>query len=58
MRFTFLVAGIVTLSFLPTQTEAIQFDEVDAYGFDQLAQLDAIPPQKEVKKVAAPAIVK
>ena len=53
-----MVAGIVTLSFLPTQTEAIQFDEVDAYGFDQLAQLDAIPPQKEVKKVAAPAIVK
>ena len=54
MRFTFLVAGIVTFSLLPSQTEAIQFDEVDAYGYDQFAQLDAIPPQEKPKKVAAP----
>ena len=54
MRFTFLVAGIVTFSMLSSQTEAIQFDEVDAYGYDQFAQLDAIPPQEKPKKVAAP----
>ena len=51
MRFTFLVAGIVTFSMLPTQTEAIQFDE--AYDFDQFAQLDAIPPQKPAAKKEA-----
>ena len=54
MRFTVFVAGIIAISFLHSESEAIQLDEAD---FD-LAQLDAIPPKKEVKKVAAPAIVK
>ena len=57
MRFTFLVAGIVTLTFLPSQTRAIQLDEVDNYGLDSLAQLDVSPPQK-VEKIKAPAVVK
>ena len=54
MRFTIFVAGIIAMSLLHSESNAIQLDEAD---FD-LAQLDAIPPKKEVKKVAAPAIVK